>query len=214
MRLVWFLLSSILEWTAIFALTFSLFMFKIRDNIVHIIFSAALLAMFSYILRDVANMALISPFLQMIIVFLIIWLMVRVPPIYAGIMAAFGYICYGFVQTVLLMTLHWTAILPLEKVFSSHLLQYLAAFISSSLTFIIASLLIRYRVGFSFVPDTSASIGLRGNIQFLILIILAAFTNAIYLFSFKHGFLQWVFWGMTIIIGVLLFYLFRKESTQ
>jgi len=212
MRLVTFLLVSMFEWASLFILTFSIFMFKIKDNRVNILFSAAMLSMFSYIMRDVANMTAITPFLQLIFVFLIFWKLLRIPAIYAGVMSSFGYICYVFIQTLLMVALDLTGVLTFEALLNDHNLNYFAGSTTSIFSLIISYFLVRYRIGFSFIPDHSIKISLSGNINFLILTFLVALTLAIYLFSSQHGFFQWVFWGMTIIIGILLYLLIRREA--
>lgn len=215
MRLVLFLIFSIIEYTALFILSFSIFLFKIRENAVYIAFSAVLLSMFSYIMRDVANMSMISPFLQLVIIFLIFWLLIRVPAIYAGVMATFGYVSFGFLQTLFVLTLSWTSIIPMEKLLQNEYMLYMLSFTASMVTIIISAFLVKFRIGFSFIPDDQRiSIGLKGNLQLLVIIILGAVSQAVFLFSSQHGYLQWLFLAMVVIIGLLLYFLFRKETEQ
>lgn len=216
MGVVLFLLFSMIEWSTVFVLTFSIFMFRIKENTVNIIFWSALLSMFSYIVRDVANLTLISVILQLIVVFLIIWLLLRVPPIYAGVMATLGYISYGFIQTIIMMLLHWSSIISMDDINTNQYnLDYTLLYISSTImSYVLSIIFIKNRIGFSFVPDTLVKIGLRGNIKLFIVILLAAFTCGILLFSYEHGFLQWVFWSMTIVTISLVYLLFKKEISS
>lgn len=215
MNIPWFLTVSVVEWITLIVLSFSLFMFKIKDNLVTIVFASILLSLLSYVLRGASNLTEISTFLQLITLILIFWLMIRMPAIYAGVMATLGYVSYLFVQTLIAYILNWTNILPLEKMMGNQFLTHLVAGITVVVTLLICYFLVRFRIGFSFVPDDSSiNIGLRGNIRLLIMIVLGAITIGIFLFSAKHGYLLWVFLGMCVILGLLVYFLFKKETEQ
>jgi hypothetical protein len=212
MRLVTFLLVSIFEWASLLILTFSIFMFKIKDNRVNIVFSAALLSMFSYIIRDVANMTTIAPFLQLLIVFLIFWKLIRIPAIYAAIMASFGYICYVFIQIVIMMILNLMSQFSIETLVFDYMMNYLTGSMAACISLIISYFLVRNRLGFSFIPDHPIKIGLRGHGMFIIQFVLVAATLAMLYFSSQQGFFQWLFLAMAVITGLSLYLLVRKET--
>lgn len=210
-----FLVFSIIEWSALIILSFSLFMFQIRDSVVTIIFSSILLSLLSFVLRKVSDLTMVSMFVQLITLFLIFWLMVRIPAIYAGIMATSGYVAYVFIQTLILLVINLITTISLDEIFTIDYMQYLIALFTTLVSFSICWLIIRLRFGFTFVPDHSiVKISFWEYIRFLFVIILGTLALGIYLFSAEHGFLQWVFMAMAVVLGLLLYLLFKKEAEQ
>jgi hypothetical protein len=154
LRILWFHLFALIEWSALFSLAFAMFRFKLRDHVSFIVITALFISMFSYLIRDVLDWVLIAPFIQLILLIVVFKFMLRIPLVYAGIIVSFGYIAFVCLQTLVILLFGWLSILAIDGTLLKNFnMLYLLMLISSILTFCIVGLLARYRIGFTFVPN-------------------------------------------------------------
>jgi hypothetical protein len=211
MRILWFHLFSLLEWSALFSLGFAMFRFKLRDQIPFIVFCSLFISMFSYLMRDVLEMDSITPLIQLILLILVFKFMLRIKLVYAGIIVSFGYISYVSLNILVMLVFGWTSILKFDSTFLEKFnMHYLAALITAIMTFFIVYLLVAFRVGFTFVPKQN----FRGNFPFWILIALAMTVLGVLLININIQHMQTVFIAATIVSGFLLYFLLKREVEQ
>lgn len=211
-----FIILSILEWTALLTLSFSMFLFQFRGYIAHIIFTSAILSSVSYLLYRVFDLAIVAPIIQLAIVFFFFWLMFRIHIFYAAIVTTYGYIGYLMVQLLIFLVPQWLNISSINETLSNEAMMNGLQILSVIVCYIISAILIRYRIGFSFISDNEQEVITlkRENIYFLILIILSAITIALFYISATYGYSQVTFMLLSTVLGVLLYYALNKERKQ
>jgi hypothetical protein len=208
MRILWFVLSLI-EWSALLCLIFAMFRFRIRDYIPFIIFTALLMSMFAYIMREILNLTLIAPSVQLLLLILVFKFMLHLSSVYAGIIVSFGYIVFTSLTTSIVLVLDWMSIFTLDEEYLSNFkMLHLLQLITVAIAFFAIILLVRYHIGFTFVPRAS----FRGNLPFIVLIILSAVALGLLLLKMNTLYIQAIFIGMTIILILSLHYLLKKEK--
>jgi len=174
MNNILFYLFSILEFTAVITLTLSIFLFNLKDNKSHMLFSAFMLAQASYIMRMATNLESISIVVQLIMMILILRFIFRIQLFYAALMGVVGYLLIGLLQMGITLAFSTISQLNIEEILSNdHLsIHYFLQLITSIICFLISQLLSKYRLGFSFIPDNDSeriqfkrsNLGLLGTI--------------------------------------------------
>jgi hypothetical protein len=211
LRILWFHLFALIEWSALFSLAFAMFRFKLRDHVSFIVITALFISMFSYLVRDILDLVLIAPFLQLILLIFVFKFMLRIPIVYAGIIVSFGYIAFVCLQTLVMLLFGWLSILAIDGTLLKNFnMVYLLMFSSSIITFCIVGLLVRYRIGFTFVPKQN----FVGNLPFWIMIALTATIVGVCLLNMNQSYIQIMFIVTTIVTGLLLYFLLKREVEQ
>lgn len=143
-------------------------MFKVfKIDIFHkeIIFSSILMSGISYTLRMDYNVAGLDVAIQIILMFLLVWMLFRIHIFYALIMTLITYQAYMLIQTLYYYALGYNS----HGFFSIYFLQ-----IMSALTAILIGLYVtKKRKGFDFVPDSPTSkvvIKTREKILFILML--------------------------------------------
>jgi hypothetical protein len=211
MRILWFHLFSLIEWSALFSLAFAMFRFKLRDHVSFIVITALFISMFSYLIRDVLDLVLIAPFIQLIVLIFLFKFMLRIPLVYAGIIISFGYIAFVCLQTLIVLTFERLSLVELDgSTLKNFNFLYVLQVITSIITFCVIGFLTRYRIGFTLVPRHN----FRGNLPFWILIALAITIMGVYLLNINVSYMQTMFIVTTIVSGLLLYFLLKREVEQ
>lgn len=204
-----FLLVSTLEWFSLIVLSFTLFKFNVRWYKGQIIFSSFLLSLLSYILFEVLHFSKVATLFQPPIVFLFYWQIFRIAVFYAGLMVVNGYLGYLVINMV---------VFTLYRIFGVILLpgtppMYLAQTISALAALLIAWLIHKYRVGFTFVPHGEhANVKFKGiNLRLLLFTIIGYVATSAFNFLYLGNYtLVWII-ITTVTFGLLQYWVFRKE---
>lgn len=213
MDFIMFNLISMFENVAAFCLMFALFRFRVKEYFIHILFAAFLMSQLSYYMRTVFELGNIVPFMSMIMMFLMMWLLFRVQVYYAGIMSLVTYIAFSSIQAMLVLAQLSTGMLEAIEPFSTA--AYINQLITALLSFIVSWFLFRRRLGFTFVPFSESSpLRIKGeNLWYIFLIIfISIFTGLNYYWFFiKVDHILLVSVMFLISLCLLLYLSLRKE---
>lgn len=202
-----FLFFSMLEWFALILLTFALFRLEIRNHIGQLIFASFLLSLLSFMLFIVFELTLFATLIQPIVVFLMFWLLFRIPVFYAGLIVVNGYLAYLLVSSVIYLTIDFLEFETYPGTPASYLTQLIAGIIVFALTWIV----LHFRIGYSFIQHgTHGSPGIhRKLVQLTILgyIALASY-NMVYYGANKP---LLVLIGVVVAFALLQYWTLKKE---
>jgi len=213
MNTVVFLLVSAFEWFSLIFLAFTIFKLEVGWYKGQIIFSAFLLSLLSYLLFEVLDLTGFASLLQPPIVFLFFWQMFRIPVFYAGLMTSNGYLAYVVINAI---------IFSIYDVLGANLqpgnwIMYSAQILSGILALLIGWLIVKFRIGFSFVPyGERANVKLTGiNLKLLLFTFIGYAAVAA---SSYWVFLQNVTFLFLIVtataLGIFQYLIFRKEYSD
>ncbi|MFS0726120.1 hypothetical protein [Paenibacillus sp. 1P07SE] len=165
---------NVFETIAGFVLMMSLYLFPIRSYIPQIIFTSVVMAQTSYLLREVLMLDWLTPFFMLLWMVLLLWLLFRIHLFYALLMAVSGYMVYIVLQMLIVLIMQ--AVSPLAEIQQTFVYLKVVQLLSSLGVLAISWVLIKKRIGFSFVPDRlSEHVAFRGtNRQLLITLIVAS----------------------------------------
>lgn len=139
-----FMLFSVFECYSMYFLMFKVFKIDIFHK--EIIFSSILMSGISYFVRIDYSFASLDLFLQITLMFLLVWMLFRIHFFYAIVMTITTYQAYATIQIGLYY------ILSIKKY--SHSSVYLLQVISAATIFLIGWVVAQKRLGFDFIPDT------------------------------------------------------------
>lgn len=203
MDFIWFNLFSTIESIGMFILMLALFRFRIREYISHIVFASFLLSQLSYYMRVDFGLGSYVPVAFVIFTFLFVWLMFRVQLFYAAVMAVIGYITFFLLQGIIIFMGISLKLFTLDEIAPTWL-GYVLQLTTFAVAILISLLLLKKRLGFTFVPfSESAYFKLRGeNILFLFLVLLGVIVVGVYLYWGLQS-----FYSFMMVIAMLIFYL-------
>ncbi|MDF2662784.1 MAG: hypothetical protein K0Q94_5575 [Paenibacillus sp.] len=153
MHVILFLSFSSLEWLALVVLMFTMFRFQLRDYAGQLLFTAFLLSLFSYVVFHTLQIKLAFTLLQPPVVFLFLWQIYRIQPFYAGLMTTYGYLAYLLVQKSVLFGLYRLGLSPAEVLYVTWKGTAVQC-ATAAIAFLAAYLFGKYRLGYTFVPDS------------------------------------------------------------
>lgn len=165
-RFLLFTLISSVEYIALIVFAFTLFRINPRWYKPQILFVCVSLSYVSFTMRG-DDLAVITPFVQLAVLIVLLWLMFHIHPGYAALVAVIGYFAYGLLQGALLLVLGLFGV-HLQAMTMS---MYGVALLSSAIMFGVSYGLKRGNRGFSFVP-VSDEVQKRSTDSKLILLIL------------------------------------------
>lgn len=166
-----FAVTSLLEYFAIFWLTLSLFRFRALDYPLQIAFSCFALLIVSYLTRA-GLLAEFSPFIQVLVLIVLLWFVFRIQFFYASVMSVLGFVLYGTLQFFIIfaarLSHRWATELPTLPNSSMFIVAVLTGFICLGL----GALLYRRGWGYAFIPQrTDGFINYRKRENFQLLLI-------------------------------------------
>lgn len=213
MNVVIFLLVSTLEWFALIFLSFTMFKIEIRGYRGQIVFTSFLLSLLSYILIVTLDLVTFGTFLQPPVVFMFYWQMFRIPAFYAGLIMTNGYLAYILVTTLVYNVVQLFGIVLIPDTLWNFFAQALTAVIA----LIIAWVIYRFRLGYTFVPyGEHASIRLtRINLRLLLFTLIGYAVMTSFNFLYYLGiYKQYVLILVILSLGALQYWVFRKEYSD
>lgn len=213
--LIYFLFSST-EWLALIVLTFAMFKLQFKGYWGQIILTAVAMSFLSHFLFIVIDKRVIATVLQPPALFLFLWQVFRIQVFYAALITVYGYLGYLFIQYAV-MLLQLGIGVSLESLVPGSGIMYVLQGISICIVLLIAWLLIKFRVGYTFVPDYEHTpFTLKGiNLRLLLLILAGycAIASSNYI-AFTISIPTLLALLSYFILGVLLYYAQRKEYTN
>lgn len=208
-----FTVISSIEYISIMILIFTIFRFQYFHLKPQILFISIALSYVSYSMRT-DDMALVTPFVQLLLLILFLWMIIKVHPFYAIIMGTLGYITYGLLQGGLLYLFSQFPI-PLEAMTWP---MYGLAILTSSLTICISLWLKRRNLGFSFVPTSDylrVKLKKQEVYEFMFTIFFSVLGAAVcygfYLFDVNPLFLFFTMLILVLCISILFYLSHQKE---
>lgn len=144
-----FTIISSIEYVAIVVFSFLLFRIQPLWYKMQIAFVCLALSYLSYTMR-VLDFTYMTPFVQLAVLIIILWLMFQIHPGYAALIGIVGYFAYGFLQGLILFLVSFF----IEDLQAMSFAMYVVAICSSLVTFGIGYIIKRKNWGFSFVPHS------------------------------------------------------------
>ncbi len=193
---------STIEGVGIFAMMMSFFRLKATEYIWPALFIILLMNMQSYVLRDDFSLPVLVPIINVFLFIILLTTVVRIPIVWAGIVAVSGYLAFAFIQTVLVLIVFGTLSIAQSSIFNMHSAQTMSGLLSIA----IAWLLYKFGIGFMFDFER---LRLRWEGTFvvtLILLVIVLFSIIVYKNDIR---LYAIFLPSTLIC--LLYYAVRKE---
>jgi len=159
---------------AAFTLMLAMFRFSLRGYVFQVVLSSLIIAQTSYLLRFVFQLDLITPIFMLTWFVLALWRFLRIHPFYAYIMCITGYLGYIVIQTGILILLQTR--FDIGDLVSFPANKYVQL-LSIGVTLFVSVVLMRKRIGYSFVPDRMESkVQMTGhNLMLLIFSIIGGF---------------------------------------
>jgi hypothetical protein len=210
--LIFFFGFSLIDWSGYFALVLVMFRFLRKRYMAYVIFTILFLIQFSYIMRDIVKIPMITPFMQLILISLILWGIFRIPAVFAATMASFGYVGYLLISSLALLIFEWTGLYSVEEMFASRKLFAIPVCITVITIFLICWLLHRNRLGFSIIiEDEPIKLSRNGIIKLILINIASAISVFLHIYSAFHGFFFWLFLLTSTATISLLYVLLKAE---
>jgi hypothetical protein len=203
-----FTIISSIEYIAIMAFIFTVFRVSYKHMKYQVVFIALSLSYVSYSMRT-AHLTAITPMVQLLLFFVLIWMVLKVHPFYSIIMALSGFLAYALIQGILVFAVKdW---IDIRQAMTGPM--YMVALVSSACSLGISYFLKRRRLGFAFVPHTEhVKVNMKSQ-ENLALLITAIFSIVGVGIAFAFHMLKTDFIYMFILLlllvlcGSLLFYL-------
>ena len=211
-----FFIISIIEYIGIFAAMLSVFRFELRYYWTQILFSTFVLSILSHAMFLEYELGA-APLIQMVFQLMFMWLLFRIPLLYALLMQVTFSILYIALQSGLMNVV---ALLDdQETVFSAtgtemYLVQLMCAVIAG----IIAWISQRKRIGFTFIPVHSMDkfSWTKLNMWLIVCSVFSFFLMFIIYFIFLDTQLDWLWLIFLVCVGltVVFFYLMRRRDEE
>lgn len=215
-----FMLCTILECVTLFILMFTMFKIPIKVNVIHILFASTVISYFVFSINEVDNIANYSIILQIIVLFLFVWLMFRIQIFYAFVISCVSFITYTLVQILIFYTLRIWGIVDMSTLNEEGYAIFLLQLSSVSFTLAICSYLRNKGIGFNYVPHSEdAKVKLtKTNITLLSTVIIASFIyQSLYVIARKEslssGGIAWLIIN-SISVVILTYYSIKKDNEE
>jgi hypothetical protein len=172
MNFVLFTLFSSAEYVSIFILMFTLFRFRFKGYRKQIALTAVILSYVSFTMR-MDGMQNVTTIMQVVVLFLLVWMLFQVQVFYAAIMSFSACFGYGVVQGLIVLVTSELGLLKISDISENSLTGY-GLQISTAIVYSLIGWIIRKNnMGFDFVP-TSKNARIRYtklNLFFLLVMI-------------------------------------------
>lgn len=216
MDFIWFNLFSTVESVGMFVLMLAMFRFKLKEYIYHIVYASILLSLGSYFMRVHFELPEYFTLLYIILSFLFVWLMFRVQVFYAAVMAVTGLITSLILQGLIIFVSINLKLYTMADIAPFTMLAYINQLIVFVISLLISWLLIRKRLGFTFVPF-SESIRIkatRDNIIYFVMVVFSVVASAAHLYWALQGFHSFLFviFLQLVIFMCLIYVAIRREK--
>ncbi|QTH44986.1 hypothetical protein J4772_11615 [Cohnella sp. LGH] len=143
-----FMTFSMIEVMAAIAITLSLFRFKLTDYIWPALLASGIMNTLSFILRDEAGLASLSPVVNLLLLAIFVTIFVRVPLVWSFIMSIIGYAFSVLLQAlIIVLSLGALSIAATDESLDK---GYLLQTITGAILFVLSYLSYKFGLGFAF----------------------------------------------------------------
>ncbi|MFD1886845.1 hypothetical protein [Paenibacillus wenxiniae] len=197
-----FIICSSIEAFAGLALMVSVFRISPAKYVWPVSFLLLVVNLVSYLLRA-EQLSYIAPALITVLYVLVITIIIRIPVLWAAIMAAIGMLIYTLLQAGVILTLYGSFDTSMQYSVKGSIVQL----VTSAIALGIVWFLLRFRIGF--IADFEK---LRFKFEHVaILIFITSALIVLSLLMYVNN-LYYVIIFMSLLAVVLLYYAFRKEA--
>jgi len=206
---------NVFETIAGFMLMLSIYLFPVRSYTPQIVFTSIVMAQTSYLLREVFLLDWLTPFFMLLWMILLLWLLFRIHIFYALLMAVSGYLVYIVVQMMIVLLMQGVS--SLAEIQETFLYLKVVQLLSSLVALAISRVLIKKRLGFSFVPDRiTEHVRFRGtNRKLLVTLIVASVWISVMLSFLSNGLAGFlgVLISISLIAAMIIYLMVIKERS-
>lgn len=211
-----FNLFSTIEIIGMFCLILALFRFKIKEYVVQIVVASFLLSQISYYMRTILDVSHYVPLIFLVFAFIFMRVLFRVQVYYAASMIVIGYIAFTLLQAIIIFASISLNLFKLDDVVAFSWLSYYQLLISCLISLIISWVLLKKRIGFTFVPySETVRVKISGeNTVFFVIVLLSVAIAGINLyFSLQSIYsLILIIVLLTFSFGSLIYLSIRREK--
>ncbi|WP_337033174.1 hypothetical protein [Paenibacillus illinoisensis] len=201
-----FLLFSSIETMSAFTLMLAAFRIKVKDFFWSGLFVSLFMNLQSYLLRGETNLAAFAPAISTMIFAFLLVVVVKIPAMWAALIAVLGTFVYTVIQFVILKTLFaGVDTTTLSSSIEGSLLQL----VSSMVVFGISYFLLKFKIGFTSEFDNFTL--QWANIGVVVLIVLGLLGSTL-MFYLNDLFLLTI--HMAIVAILFLYYAIKKEREE
>lgn len=218
MEFINFLLFSILEYMAIFSLMFALYRLNSRHYWVEQFIISGVLSFFSFSLRGLFHTEAFTPAVLIILMSAFIWLILRIPFFYVAILTLPTYLVYGLLQFGVMTSLDAFGVITFAQAIENdgaNIYGQVIQTITASLTLVIARVIYRTEIGFSFVPSGKVKVKLEGLNLIIAIVLSVGFAFFIFFdYWIKTKMEFFILASFFALILATLLYLSRKKDYE
>lgn len=196
--IVLFYLFSLFEYLAIFTLMFALFRFELKEYLTEMVVLSFIMTFFSHYLRAFLKINDFAPFVLLLVLIILFWVVCRIPIFYSSVMVVTSYLMYGIFQYITFIILSKFIVISLDEITLNSEAGYLLQITTIIPTLLVSFGLRRMNLGFGFIPTGFVRVKFRGyNLALLITVCLSAI-----LFGFFN---YWIFARGKFVLISLVF---------
>jgi hypothetical protein len=169
MEIVLFNLFSTIEGVAIFSVMLHLFRFKLSTYLKEIIIFSIIMSVLSYFIREDPSQAWVVPILMILISIGFIFVILRIPLFWSGVVVCSAYVIFVITQIILVLLFSTLGVITLENVESNTWNTYFIQVLEFLILF--PGSLFLYRRGYGFAYSFDRFRWKRDNIIFILLML-------------------------------------------
>src|SRR5690625_1713853 len=219
LEFVLFTFFSSFEYVAIIMIAFAIYRIRFKNIAFHLLFISLSLSYVSFTMRDHVGIESFAPIIQIMVLFLFIWLMFRIQVFYALLITVTGYFSLVIDQGLLIVLLDFLGVIIFEQVAPSTMIGYYIQMLTAAVLIVLSSIVEKFNWGFDFVPHSEfAKVRMRHENTIILSIILVAFL--IFLVTYSLVMYNKLINGFQIIVMTnivalaLLIYFARKKDKK
>lgn len=212
----WFILVSIVEYTAIISLMLAVFRYSVKYFWPQTLFTATLCSALSYAMSVDHDIAA-APMIQLAAMIICVWLLFNTPLLWSVIMCVSTLIVFIVFQGgIIYLSFHLGFTSPVLPKAGTEI--YLIQLFGAAVELLIAYYLAKHRIGFLFVPTSREQPYVWNRIGILLFIgsILAFIALGIIYIIYLQTHFKWfpILLGIYVIISFVLLYFMRKRNNE
>jgi hypothetical protein len=200
-----FMLFSMFEGIAVYALSFYIFRFDLMKHIKPVLIMILLINCQNYVLREELSLSSIAPIVNLIITVFFLAVIVRIPLVWSMVMTLTGFISFAVIQTIIIF-LSFGYLSPQETQVNQWRIyegQLWTGVVGVSVGWII------YKLGYGF---TYEFMKLKFKREQILLIILITFFLIVvgFMYIIRNVFINLLVFG--VVLAVFLVYSMKKDA--
>lgn len=147
-----YIFLGFLDSAALITLMFALYRFPYKEYIIEILIMAVWNAIVSYLMREVVELPVVDPLVQIALIIFFLRYVIKVKYIYASLITVSGYVGYILIQSMLIFSYTATGLIQSEDTAQSSSAGAITIQVSAIvLTVLIVSLMRYFNKGFQFI---------------------------------------------------------------